>query len=174
MGKVDDVHGAYFRTCCKKSVAELLVGATLAFHGRLGRELTTEDGYPAAELCARNVLAQINRFVGFERILGLNRIEAGPSPNDAPQVGDGMRSHPTGHGMVWLCVAHLLLPRRSRLSCFLLFPPVTTEPSARSQRLNHNRAWDEAGFLAGRSCAVEMRGCPSSKCSFVEQLRRYF
>lgn len=48
----------------------------LAFRGRLGRELTTGDGYRAAELCALNVLAQVDRHVGFERVLGLGRIEA--------------------------------------------------------------------------------------------------
>jgi len=47
-----------------------------AFRGRLGRELSTEDGYRAAELCALNVLAQIHHAVGFDKILGLNRFEA--------------------------------------------------------------------------------------------------
>lgn len=65
----------------------------LAFSGRLGRELTTEDGYRAAELCALNVLAQIDRYVGFERLLGLNRIEAYMLTvdgwDDFPEVLDG-------------------------------------------------------------------------------------
>lgn len=68
----------------------------LAFRGRLGRELTTEDGYHAAELCALNVLAQINHYVGFERILGLNRIEAHMLTvegwDDFPKVLDGASS----------------------------------------------------------------------------------
>jgi hypothetical protein len=51
-------------------------GERLAFRGRIGCELTTEYGYRAAELCALNVLTQIDRYVGFERLLGLNRIEA--------------------------------------------------------------------------------------------------
>src|SRR3954469_11460328 len=38
--------------------------------GRLGRELTTEDGYRAAELCALNVLAQIHQAVGVGSVLG--------------------------------------------------------------------------------------------------------
>ena len=47
-----------------------------AYQGRLGRELTTADGYEAMRLCALNVLAQIDRYVGFPRVLGLNMIEA--------------------------------------------------------------------------------------------------
>jgi enamine deaminase RidA (YjgF/YER057c/UK114 family) len=65
----------------------------LAFRGRLGRELTTQDGYRAAELCALNVLAQIDHVVGFERVLGLNRIKAYMLTvdgwDDFPKVLDG-------------------------------------------------------------------------------------
>lgn len=68
-------------------------GDQLAFRGRLGPELTTPDGYGAAELCALKVLAQIDRFVGFEHVLGLNRIEAylltAADWDDFPQVVDG-------------------------------------------------------------------------------------
>ena len=68
-------------------------GSELAFRGRLGRKLTTEDGYRAAELCALNVLAQISHYIGFERILGLNRIEAHMLTvegwDDFPEVLDG-------------------------------------------------------------------------------------
>lgn len=46
------------------------------WQGRLGRELTTQQGYEAARLCALNVLAQIEAAVGSERIEGLVRIEA--------------------------------------------------------------------------------------------------
>lgn len=51
-------------------------GGKPAFVGRLGRELTTEDGRRAAELTALNVLAQIDRHVGFERVAGLNHVDA--------------------------------------------------------------------------------------------------
>lgn len=70
-----------------------LSGGALAFRGRLGRELTTEDGYRAAELCALNVLAQVHRAVGIERVLGLNRIESymltAEGWDDFPRVLDG-------------------------------------------------------------------------------------
>lgn len=53
-----------------------IADGAFAFRGRLGRELTTEHGLAAAELCALNVLAQIDRFVGFDRVLGLTRVDA--------------------------------------------------------------------------------------------------
>lgn len=46
------------------------------YQGRLGKELTTEDGYKAMELCALNVLAQVHEKIGFENVEGLNHIEA--------------------------------------------------------------------------------------------------
>lgn len=68
-------------------------GGDLAYRGRLGRELTTQDGYRAAELCALNVLAHIDRAVGFGRVLGLNRVEAylvaAEGWDDFPAVVDG-------------------------------------------------------------------------------------
>ena len=68
-------------------------GNNLAFRGRLGRELTTEDGYRAAELCALNVLAQMNVYVGFDNILGLNRFDAymltADKWDEFPKVIDG-------------------------------------------------------------------------------------
>lgn len=46
------------------------------YQGRLGDELSTEDGYKAMELCALNVLAQVEKKVGFDKIIGLNHIDA--------------------------------------------------------------------------------------------------
>ena len=68
-------------------------GDELAFTGRLGRELATDEGYRAAELCALNVLAQIHRYVGLGRVSGLGRIEAymqtAEGWDDFPRVLDG-------------------------------------------------------------------------------------
>jgi enamine deaminase RidA (YjgF/YER057c/UK114 family) len=65
----------------------------MRYQGRLGRELTTQEGYQAAQLCALNVLAQVQRYVEFERLLGLNRIEAYMQTvegwNGFPEVLDG-------------------------------------------------------------------------------------
>lgn len=46
------------------------------YQGRLGHDLTTEEGVKAMELCALNVIAQVNNKVGFENIIGLNHIDA--------------------------------------------------------------------------------------------------
>lgn len=52
------------------------------FQGKFGDNLTTEDGYKAAALCALNVLAQIETNIGFGRVEGLNHL-------DVYYVGDG-------------------------------------------------------------------------------------
>jgi len=63
------------------------------FQGRLGNELTTEEGYKAMELCALNVLAQINDKIGFDKIVGLNEIDvyfqSGEDWDEAPTVANG-------------------------------------------------------------------------------------
>lgn len=63
------------------------------YQGRLGNELSTGDGYKAMELCALNVLAQVNKKVGFEKIVGLNHIDAyfqsGKNWDDSPKVVNG-------------------------------------------------------------------------------------
>lgn len=46
------------------------------YQGKLGGVISIEDGYKAMELCALNVLAQINKHVGFDRVLGLNHFDA--------------------------------------------------------------------------------------------------
>ena len=63
------------------------------YQGRLGKELSTEEGYKAMEMCALNVLAQIEYKVGFENIVGLNHIDAYFRSmdrwDDSPKVVDG-------------------------------------------------------------------------------------
>lgn len=63
------------------------------FRGRLGEELTTSDGHQAMELCALNVLAQMEAKVGFEKIVGLNHIDiyyVSVAPwDEAPAVANG-------------------------------------------------------------------------------------
>ncbi|KYG78870.1 RidA family protein [Roseivirga echinicomitans] len=63
------------------------------YQGRLGDELSTEDGYHAMELCTLNVLAQINSKVGFDRLVGLNHIDiyfqAGNNWDESPKVANG-------------------------------------------------------------------------------------
>ncbi len=61
--------------------------------GKLGDEVTTEQGYKAMQLCALNVLSQINAKVGFDKIEGLNHIDAYFQPginwDDSPLVVNG-------------------------------------------------------------------------------------
>lgn len=53
-----------------------IVNGEYFYQGRLGAELTTENGYHAMQLCALNVLAQIHSKVGFDNIEGLNHFDA--------------------------------------------------------------------------------------------------
>lgn len=63
------------------------------YQGRLGNEIPTEQGYKAMELCALNVLAQIDKKVGFDDIIGLNHIDAyfqsGENWDESPKVVNG-------------------------------------------------------------------------------------
>lgn len=63
------------------------------YQGRLGNEITTKQGYKAMELCALNVLAQIEKRIGFDKIVGLNHIDAyfqsGTDWDDSPIIVNG-------------------------------------------------------------------------------------
>jgi len=63
------------------------------FLGRLGKEVTTEEGYEAAKLAATNVVGQIGKYVGFDRIVGLNHADiiyqADKDWDEGPRVADG-------------------------------------------------------------------------------------
>ncbi len=63
------------------------------YQGRLGNEISTDDGYKAMELCALNVLAQVDKKVGFKNIVGLNHIDAyfqsGKDWDESPKVVNG-------------------------------------------------------------------------------------
>lgn len=63
------------------------------FQGRLGNEISTEEGYKAMELCALNVLAQIDKNIGFDKIIGLNHVDAyfqaGDNWDESPIVVNG-------------------------------------------------------------------------------------
>lgn len=46
-----------------------------AFKGLLGADVSTQEGLQAARKAAMNVISQINRFVGFENVEGLNHFD---------------------------------------------------------------------------------------------------
>ncbi|WP_296385426.1 RidA family protein [Winogradskyella sp.] len=90
--------GSYVSVNIRESSAYLaiqfpIVNSEHFYKGRLGNELSTEEGYNAMQLCAMNVLAQINDKVGFDRIVGLNHIDvyyqASSNWDEAPKVVDG-------------------------------------------------------------------------------------
>jgi enamine deaminase RidA (YjgF/YER057c/UK114 family) len=70
-----------------------IIDEVYQYQGRLGDELSTKDGYKAMELCALNVLAQIDAKIGFENIVGINHIDAyyqaEKNWDDAPIVVNG-------------------------------------------------------------------------------------
>ena len=68
-------------------------GDEWTFKGKLGAELTTEDGVKAMQLCALNVLAHIDQSIGMERLVGINHMDgfyqATADWDDAPRIVDG-------------------------------------------------------------------------------------
>lgn len=66
----------------------------MAFAGKLGVELTDDDGYQAARLCALNAMAQIKAAAGeLSRVQRIVRLEgyvhSGPGYRGHPQVLNG-------------------------------------------------------------------------------------
>ena len=53
-----------------------IINGEYFYQGILGKDLSTDDGYKAMQLCALNVLAQIKEKVGFDKIEGLNHLDA--------------------------------------------------------------------------------------------------
>ncbi len=45
------------------------------FQGRLGDTLNAQDGYDALQLCAMNVLAQMNKYLSFSQLEGMNHLD---------------------------------------------------------------------------------------------------
>lgn len=90
--------GSYVSVNIRENIAYIaiqfpILNEEFKYQGRLGNEISTEDGYKAMELCALNVLAQIDQKVGFKRIVGLNHIDAyfqsGENWDDSPEVVNG-------------------------------------------------------------------------------------
>jgi enamine deaminase RidA (YjgF/YER057c/UK114 family) len=63
------------------------------YQGRLGEDLTTEEGYKAMQLCALNVIAQVDKKIGLDKIAGLNHMDAyfqaATDWDDSPVVVNG-------------------------------------------------------------------------------------
>lgn len=65
----------------------------LHYAGKLGKEVTTIEGYQAARIAAMNILGQIEKHLGFEKIEGLNHLDiyyaADGEWNESPTIADG-------------------------------------------------------------------------------------
>ncbi|CAL2057514.1 RidA family protein [Tenacibaculum sp. 190524A05c] len=90
--------GSYLSVNTRKDIAYVaiqfpILNEEYKYQGRLGEEITTDQGFEAMELCALNVLAQIDAKIGFENILGLNHIDvyfqSGKDWDDSPIVVNG-------------------------------------------------------------------------------------
>lgn len=70
-----------------------IINGTYYYQGRLGDTISTDDGYKAMQLSALNVIAQVEKKVGFDKVLGLNHIDAyyqaGANWDDGPVVVNG-------------------------------------------------------------------------------------
>ncbi len=96
--EVSDPGGNYVSVNIRNNIAYVaiqfpILNGEYLYTGRLGNDLTTEEGYEAMKLCAMNVLAQINGKVGFEHLVGLNHIDAyfqaSDDWDDSPEVVNG-------------------------------------------------------------------------------------
>ena len=72
--------GSYLSVNIRENIAYIAIqfpikNGEYLFQGRLGDEISTDDGYKAMELCALNVLAQVDKKIGFNKIVGLNHID---------------------------------------------------------------------------------------------------
>lgn len=63
------------------------------FVGRIGKDITTDEGYQAARLAGINVLSQMQKFVGLEKVVGLNHVDihyqAADDWDEGPAVANG-------------------------------------------------------------------------------------
>ncbi len=91
--------GNYLSVNIRGNIAYLAIqlpkdGNNWLYKGRIGAELSNEEGYKAMQLCALNVLAHIEHSIGADRLVGINHMDAyyQASPDwedEAPKVVDG-------------------------------------------------------------------------------------
>jgi len=90
--------GNYVAVNIRNNIAYIAIqlpkeGNNWIYKGRIGRELTTEDGYKAMQLCALNVLSHIDKSIGVENVVGVNHLDAYFQATDdwdeSPKIVDG-------------------------------------------------------------------------------------
>jgi enamine deaminase RidA (YjgF/YER057c/UK114 family) len=96
--KVSKPGGNYVSVNIRENIAYLAVqfpilNEEFLYQGRLGSDISTEQDYKAMEICALNVLAQVEQKIGFDKIVGLNHIDAyyrsSKDWDDSPTVVNG-------------------------------------------------------------------------------------
>lgn len=90
--------GSYVSVNVRGNIAYVAIqfpiqGDTFLYTGKLGKDLSIQEGYDAARLCALNTLAQIEKYAGFDTLLGLNHMDlyyqAIEGWDEAPLVANG-------------------------------------------------------------------------------------
>lgn len=91
--------GNYVSVNIRGNIAYLAIqfpkdGSNWLYKGRIGAELSNEDGYKAMQYCALNVLSHIEHTIGIDRLVGINHMDAyyqaAPDwEDDSPKVVDG-------------------------------------------------------------------------------------
>ncbi|HEV7347677.1 RidA family protein [Telluribacter sp.] len=90
--------GSYVSVNVRGAIAYVAIqfpirGKEYHFRGRLGQELSTAEGYEAATLAAMNAVAQVENYVGFDKVLGLNHVDvyyqSAEEWDDGPLVANG-------------------------------------------------------------------------------------
>ncbi len=90
--------GSYVSVNIRNNIAYIaiqfpILNGSYHYQGRLGNEITTEQGHKAMELCSLNVLAQVENKIGFDRVIGLNHIDAyfqsGNNWDESPKIVNG-------------------------------------------------------------------------------------
>jgi len=91
--------GSYVSVNVRENIAYIAIQFPILndeykFQGRLGNEISTEEGYKAMKMCALNVLSQVEKKIGFDKIIGLNHIDAyfqsGTDWDSSPIVVNGV------------------------------------------------------------------------------------
>jgi len=72
--------GSYMSVNVVRGIAYLAIqfpiwNGQYQYQGRLGGEITTQEGYLAAQLCGLNLLSQIHHKVGLEKVLSVNHFD---------------------------------------------------------------------------------------------------
>jgi enamine deaminase RidA (YjgF/YER057c/UK114 family) len=97
-GEIPKPGGSYVAVNIRGNVAYVAIQFPIKdnkfYHlGRLGKDVTTEQGYEAAKIAATNVLLQIDKFVDYENIVGLNHVDIYYQVHDnwdeGPKVANG-------------------------------------------------------------------------------------